>query len=329
MVRPLAVVAFLLGTASAQNLTAHPQETVQNWSGNFVPLGIGFFQAGTETRTQLLIPRHELPPQVAVLIGVEFHALPAGPAGFAYSLLGMDVGATSATQLGPDLDGNLPAPPTNVLPYGPATVVWPAATWVRIDFPNPYVHDGQSSLVLDIRKIVAAASTPLFAMGAVSTPPRTDRPLMVFANGNPGSGGAFASTATAAPQNAISCRLVWAGVPTLRNRADAASSGNFHGLGSTTWFTLQGNANELWALAAGTAFTTPAVLPGVGGELLLAAPVVFAAGALGATATASYGLAIPNVPGLVNLYVPFQAATIDPATSFVSLTNGVDLFVNS
>lgn len=328
--RPLpAVLAALLTVAgvAAQNRTAHPQETLQGTSGNVVPFGVGF-GSSVESRTQLLVPKDELPAVPAVLVGIELHGLLPGT--MQYASLQIDIAPTTATTLLPTLDSNLPVPATTVLPAGPLTVTFSNTAWVAIPFPVAYVHDGQSALVLDIRKIVnVAGSAPLFGCSAVTTPIRTDRPRMVFANGNSGSGASQAGVATVFPQNPISFRLRWLGAPTLSSRSDAAGSGNYHGLGGSVTLTVQSNPGEFWVLAADSSFLPMGVaLPGVGGELRLQNPNLFAAGQLDFLGRASHVLAIPSDPLLVGSYLTFQAATIDPATMTILLTNGTDLFVN-
>ncbi len=316
-------VAGLVG----QNLTAHPQETLQGTSGNVVPFGVGF-GSSVESRTQLLVPKNELPAVPAVLIGIELQGLL--PASVQFSSLQIDVAPTAASTLFPTLDGNLPVPPTTVLPAGPWSINFSTTAWVAIPFPVPYVHDGQSALVLDIRKIVnVAGSAPLSGCSAVTTPMRTDRPRMIFANGNAGSGASQATVATVPPQNPISFRLRWLGTPILRNRSDAATSGNYHGLGGSATLKVQDNPGALWVLAADSSFLpTGVVLPAISGELRLPNPNLFAAGQLDASGLGSYVLPIPNDPSLIGSYLALQAATIDPTTLTILLTNGTDLFVN-
>jgi len=321
-------MAALGALLPAQNLTAHPQESLQNTSGNSAPFGVFFGQAA-EARTQLLVPKDELPSFPAVLVGIELHGNVDGTVH--YNVLQIAAAPSIALQLASSFDTNLPVPPTTVLQATGVPVTYQTSTWTPIVFTMPYLHDGTSGLVLDIRKVVNVPMSSLaMASGAVTTPMRTDRPRMVMASGSSGSGAAYASTATIPPQNAIAFRLRWLGTPTLRNRSDATtSSGNYHGLGGSVLLTVQGTPGDLWVLAAGDTFLPTAVqIPGVFGDLRIANPILFASGLLGAQGQGTATVAIPQNPGLVGLYLSYQAATIDVATVGITLTNGTDHFVN-
>jgi hypothetical protein len=65
----ISCAALAAAALAAQNgaLTAHPQETLQNSSGNIAPLGVLPGGIGAEGRVMLLVPREEVPTVPAVL----------------------------------------------------------------------------------------------------------------------------------------------------------------------------------------------------------------------------------------------------------------------
>jgi len=327
----LVTAALFTTLLSAQNpaLTAHPQETLQNGNGNLVPFGVLTTGSFGEGHTMFLVPANELPSFPALLYGIEIHC--QATASLTYSSLTLNCGPTTATSLQTTFANNFPTAPTNVLQAVGLTVNYSSSAWVQIPFTSPYVHDGVSALVIEIQKVVQqAASYPFMTMSTSSSPPRTDRPNMVYAFGTPGSG---ASQALTGPYqaNPLSFRLVWQGTPTIRNRGDlvAGPSSNQYGLGGTVTLTMNGPPSNLYLMAAATSFLPVAFpIPGITGNLRLNSPVIFDSGLLDPAGVATYVLNIPNNPALVGFYLAYQGATIDPATVGISLTNGMDHFVN-
>ncbi len=324
----LAVGLFTAGLLSAQqiHLTAHPQETLQNGSSHVAPFGVASTGFGGEARVHILVPKNELPGPGAVLTGIELHCLAVGTVN--YASLRIAAVATPATVLMTTFAANFAAPPTVVLQATSMPVSWSAAAWVPITFTQPYVHDGASALLLEIKKVVQVApSYPFIVMTTSSSPPRTDRPSMVCAYGFPGFGASNATVATEAA-TPVSFRLRWSNVPTLRHRSDLGPSGQQYGLGGTVVLTVQGAAGENWGMATGTGFLTPSVLiPGVG-TLRLQGAAVFAFGMLNGVGQATFTIGIPINPGLVGAWLPYQAVTVHPVTFAIALTNGTDHFVN-
>src|SRR5262249_10510272 len=73
----IALAAGLAGSDLAAQLfvrTAHPQETLQNNSGNLSPLGVFATGQAAEARTQILLRALELPGPGAQLAGIEVHS---------------------------------------------------------------------------------------------------------------------------------------------------------------------------------------------------------------------------------------------------------------
>jgi hypothetical protein len=312
---------------SQQGSTAHPQDTLTGGGGNFAPLGVFSTGAGAEARTHILVPKDELPGAGALLTGMEVLSLLGGTVD--YAALQIVAMPTPATALSSTFAANLVGTPTVVLSTA-LQVAHSTTAWVPIQFTQPYVHDGTSALLLEIQKVVQpAASYTFVSTKKTSSPPRLDRPAMVYAFGGPGSG---QSTAVSGSGNdePISFRLVWSNTPTLKNRSDPGVSGNQYNVGGTVVLTTQGSPGHFWVLAAGTGFLTPAVvIPGVQGSLRANGAVLFAGGLLDANGEGQQTVAVPNAPSLVGFYLVYQAATVEPSTGAIVLTNGTDHFVNS
>jgi hypothetical protein len=326
----LAIAFALIASdlALAQLPTAHPQDTLQGGGGNFAPFGVFSTGSGAEGRTQILVPANELPATPAVLTGIELLALIGGTVD--YASLQIEASPTPATSLSLSFAANVVATPTVVLQATSLQVAHSTTAWVAIQFTQPYVHDGTSALLLEIQKVVQTAPSYTFVTTKkTSSPARTDRPQMVYVFGGPGSGQATATSAFANDEP-ISFRLLWTATPTLRNRGDGGTSGNQYNIGGSVVLTTQGSPGSFWVLAAGTGFLSPAVvIPGIQGELRLDGAIVFAGGLLDAAGQGLHTVSIPNVAGLVGIYLPYQAATVDPSSGAIVLTNGTDHFVNS
>ncbi len=321
--------AMLAASIGAQNpaLTAHPQDTVQNGNGNRVPLGVLPNGAFAEGRTMILVPARELPTAPAQLVGIAVHG--PIPSTVTYSSLTVNCAPTNATALQTTFANNIAGQPTTVLQASGLTVTYPVATWVAIPFTTPYAHNGSSALVIEIRKVVQTAAVfPDATMATSSSPPRTDRPNMVYALGGPGSGASTVPFASVAA-NPLSIRLQWLGTPTMRNRSDLGSSGNQYNVGGAVTLAVDGQPGHLYVLAAALAFLPQQLpIPGIGGALVLNGPVSFTSGLLGAAGAGTFAFTIPPSPVFVGFHLSYQAAIVDPVTIATVLTNGTDHFVN-
>jgi hypothetical protein len=206
-------------------------------------------------------------------------------------------------------------------------IVYDGFNWSPILLTVPYVHDGVSDLVIDVRKVVNPATAPFATMNATSNPPRLDLPAMIASFGGPGSGAATAASAQTltAP---LQMRLIWSGVPTVRLLGDSAASGNQFGLGGSIGHTVSGTPGSIVGDFVGTSFLDPPVTLGpIQGRLLVqGATLDFAT--LPASGEAGFRMAIPNDHSLVGLHLTFQSATLDHVSGIAQFTNGADLFVN-
>jgi hypothetical protein len=312
----------------AQYPTAHPQDSLQNSPAPVTPFG-DFFGSSAEARTQILVPRNELPAGPAQLVGLEVRGLVNMP--MVYSLLQIDVAETTATQLQTTFANNLPTTPTTALQATGLTVAFDPTAWTTIGFTTPHAYSGAASLVIDIRKIIGPGSSLLQATFEPPAPARQDRPSMLMTSDVLGSGAANAVAATSGPQNAIALRLLWSNNPTLRNRSDATTgSGSAYPLGGQVEFTAQYTPGCPWTLAIASGFlATPVTLPGFLGEFRLDNAVLIGSSLLDAQGLGIGTIPLPNSPAFVGLYYAYQGLILDVATGALVLTNGTDHFINT
>ena len=319
-------IAVPLAAQSAA-VTAHPQDTLQNNNGNLAPLGVISNGALAEARTMILVPARELPPVPSVLSAIYVHAQSAVT--IDYATLQVLVSPTTATGLNLAFNANHSIVPWPAM-LATNTQVAYTGGWTRIPFPAPFPYDGTSSLLIEIVKVVqpGAAGFPFATMSTSSSPPRTDRPPMVYAFGGPGSG---ASTNAFGTQyaNSIAYQLEWNGAPTIRHRGNPGASGNQYNLGGSVTVTFQGTPGNLYIMAAGTGYLPVDVpLPGFAGALRLANATTFASGLLGLTGEDGVAFTIPTTPALVGFFIAYQGVALDIATQAITFTNGSDHFVN-
>jgi len=322
----LPLLLALIAPIAAQQRSAHPQESLGIGAGNTVPLGWAG-GIGAESRSQLLIPRQELPAVPAQLLAIEVAGLFVG--NMNYQSLGILCAPAQIAALDPNFASNLGPAPTVVVPPAPRGIDYSLQDWTTIAFVQPYQHDGHSDLVVEIRKVVSPfGSAILTAHRQGSVPERADRPRMQATFGDLGSGANHAATAALTNMTPISLRLVWQQTPTLRHRSEVAASGNQFALGGQVALTVQGTPGHFFVMVAGIEWLPGQPLAGVLGELRVAARYTFRDAVLDAQGLGSYQVAIPNDPSIVGLRVTYQAAVVDPGTATITLTNGTDHFVN-
>ncbi|MBM3973912.1 MAG: hypothetical protein FJ301_07410 [Planctomycetes bacterium] len=322
-----AVAVALPLAAQAPAFTAHPQDTLQNNTGNIAPLGVLGNGALAEARTMILVPRRELPPVPASLSALYVHAQSA--VNIDYATLNVLVGPTSATGLNLTFNANHSIVPWPALLASNLQVAYTGG-WTRIPFASPFVYDGTASLLIEIVKVVqpGAAGFPSATMSTSSSPPRTDRPPMTYVFGGPGSGAATAAVGTQFA-NSIAYRLEWTSAPTIRHRGNPGVSGNQYNLGGSVTVTFQGTPGNLYVMAAGTGYLPQDVpIPGLAGALRLANAATFASGALGLSGEYGVSFVIPTTPALVGFFIAYQGVALDIATQTITFTNGSDHFVN-
>ena len=322
---PLLLLAALSPLAAqTTTATAHPQDTTQNNNGNLVPFGCLNGTTFTNGHCQVLIRGLELPGPGAILTGMEVHC--QGTLSLTYSSLNISVSATTATSLTSNFAGNLPAPQT-LLTGTNVTVNFVSNAFVSIPLTGIYVHDGTSSLVLDIQKVVNPSTAQFATMSTTSNPPRNDLPSMAYAFGGPGTGAETAASATTfAPP--LSVRLLWQGVPTIHLLADRAPSGNQYGLGSTITLTTEAAPGSVAINFISTAFLSPFLtLPPVAGEWRVQG-VTLNVAVLPGSGAVTLPINVPNAANLVGLHLCYQSGAIDPTATFAQFTNATDHVIN-
>jgi len=314
----------LLFTAAlfAQNITAYPQDTIQNNSGNLVPFGvIGTAGNFAEGHTQVLIPAPYL-PGTGVSTGMWVHC--QNVAALTYGSLQITMSPTTVTSLSSTFATNLTAPQV-VLAATNLTVNY-TGQWVQIPFTTPYVHDGTSSVVIDIQKVVVPPLS-FATMSTTSNPARSDLPPMVYAFGLPGSGANTAPIANISAST-LAVRLDWTGVPTMRllsNRFGA--NNNQFAIGGSITDTVNGTPGSLYVNQVGTALQNMTLPPIVG--VWRVNGVTLNLGTLSATGDAALTIPIPSNPALVGLYLAFESITLDAITSVPQFTNAADCFLRN
>lgn len=306
--------------AQADRLTAHPQDVPHIATGQANPFGN--HPSFCEARCQLLVRAQHLPGPGAELLGIEVHPL-ALAGSVTYESLTITVSPVSPTATrSAAFASNLPAP-TTVVQLTNHTENWPASGWQRIATTSPYVHDGVSSLTIDIQK---DAVPGIFWDGYCTGLFRPDLEPMYSKHGPSGSGRHLAPIAGVAVIP-IDVRLVWAAVPTAVLRSPIPGI-NHHGfvIGSTVDHVVTTTPfSPLWRLVD-VQWSAPSTLPFALGEwhvhgLLIGPDFAGASGESVATFT------IPNQLQLIGQQVTWQALVIDAQNGAWQFTNGCDCFL--
>lgn len=316
---PLLVTAALFAQS---NITAYPQDTIQNNSGNLVPFGvIGPAGNFAEGHTQVLIPAAYL-PGAGVSTGIWVNG--QNVASLTYGSLQITMSPTTVTSLSSTFATNLTAPQV-VLNATNLTVNY-TGQWVQIPFTTPYVHDGVSSVVIDIQKVVAPPLS-FETMSTTSNPSRSDLPPMVYAFGLPGSGANTAPVGNiSAP--ALAVRLDWTGVPTMRLLSDRfGANNNQFAIGGSITDTVNGTPGSFYVNQVGTALQNLPLPPIVG--VWRVNGVTLNLGTLSPAGDAALTLPIPSNPSIIGLYLAFESVTVDAITSVPQFTNAADCFLRN
>lgn len=318
MIRSLVWLALASAISAQVQTTAHVQESTIGSLGNAAPLGCSPTGLFAESRSQILIPARYMPGPGAVLVGLA--ALGASSAGtntaLTYSALRITISPTTATSLQAAFATNLPAPQV-VLDVANLSVNWQAAAFTPITFANTYTHDGASSLVVDIQKVVSPIGDA--SMKTIQNARRTDLPRMINAFGAAGSGAHLAAAATVTTNSPISIELRWAGVsgsftPTVRLKSDPAAPfrAQFE-IGRPVETIVQGEPGALFAnFESALQFDPPVTLPGIIGLLWIDEPLLLDVGILPAAGQSSVTQTIPNDQTWVGLRVAFQSLVVEP-----------------
>lgn len=335
MLRSIVWLAFATTVAAQVQTTAYVQESPVGTSGNVAPLGCHPTGLFAEAHSQILIPARYLPGPGAVLLGLA--ALGASGAAtntsLTYSLLRVTISRTTATSLNPSFASNLPAPQV-LLNVTNLPVNWQANAFTPITFVNTYSHDGTSSLVIDIQKVVSPIGDA--SMKTIENARRTDLPRMINAFGTAGSNAHLATTATATNNSPISLQLRWAGpggtfTPTVKLKSDPSAPFRApFAIGRPVDTIVQGAPGSVFANFESTSvFSSPVAIPGVLGQLWLGNPLLLNVDAMPASGQSIVTQTIPNDPALVNLYLAFQSLVVEQPAGQWRLTNLADCIVTN
>ena len=307
---------------------AYPQATTTTSQGHVAPLGHDATRTFDEGRFQQLVPARYLPGiptsiHAISVVGATFHSE------IAYESLEIRLAHTTSEELGLDFDANLDGP--ELVASGPRTFDLRFDSWSRIGFDTPFVYDGSSSLVIEIRKRVRldtnALGDPIVASRIASNPGRADLPAPRYASGRQGSGADRATRATHSLPTPMCLELEFE-ASTLTVRGDrGGAERNVFGLGTSFTLEVHATSGTHYAMLA-----FPGLVPGVATppvEGLAYLPVAFALPVGGnPVTTPEIELTIANRAGLIGFRAAFQAAVLDFHTGTITWTNAVDLLIN-
>ena len=336
MFRSLVVSSmFTAALASQVQTTAYVQESTVGAYGNVGPLGCLATGALAEAHSQILIPARYLPGPGAVLLGLA--ALGASSSGtnttLTYSSLRITISRTAATSLNANFASNLPAPQV-LLNVTNLTVNWQANAFTPITFVNSYSHDGTSSLVIDIQKVVSPVGDA--SMKTIQNARRTDLPRMINALGGVGSGAHAAVNATVTTNSPLSLQLRWAGpagqfTPTVKLKSDPATPLNSQfAIGRTMDITVQGAPGGFFVnLESLSLQNTPIAIAGVLGGFWLGSSVTLNLGLLPPNGQSTLTQTIPNNASFVGLLLAFQSVVAEQPLVLWRLTNVADAIITS
>lgn len=331
MLRATIACAFFATAISAQqiNQISYPQDSTQNSSGNLAPFGVWPDGNYGDAHAQILIPAAHLPGPGAVIPGIEVQC--QNNATLNYLMLNITVSPTLATSLTSSFAGNLPAPQpvltaTNML-------VNYTGGWTPIMFQTPYIHDGVSSLVIDVVKAVDPLTIPLATMSTTSNPIRNDLPSMGVDWGYV-STGAWQSTTARGFSPPLALRVQVVGAPTIYLRSDRfGSHNNQFAIGGSIDHTIMGAPGGLYVNLISLSLTPATPVPPVIGLFYVNGPVLNL-GTLPRTGSFTTTLPIPNnmalagaTPTTHGLHLAFQSVVLDPLGG-AQTTNATDCFIH-
>lgn len=312
---------------TAPPYTAYAIDALHGVFGIWHPFGSLSTGGADEARWQQLFPALYLPPVPSRLLALDVSPHLEGT--IRYKSLVITIGRTTTSSLSAFFAANLTSPVT-VYSRQNMTLAWPSRKqWTRITFQTPYLYDGRSNLVIDVRKVIDRQANP--NLGTVShqnqIPRRNDLPWPIWASGRAGSGAANASRATTWYNGGpLLMRLVWSGAPTLTMNSTPQPGRQHYHLGATVHVTTQGTPGDVFFDALDVGLRAPLQVPGIQGSWWLQGLFnVLFIGVLDQQGRGTFNLLIPNARVLVGLHFYFQGATAGPGG--VYFTNVVDGFV--
>ena len=320
---PLAA-ALVAVTATAQNYTAHPIDNATGSTSQNIPFAGGHVN-WDEARSQFLVTAPYLPPVGALITQSEL--VPNTSGTFDYDRFEIWMDHTQNTTLSMNFASNLSANPTLVFSRNPGQISWVGGTWFALTLDTPFVHDGSSNLVIEVRKKVNRNNPPATSVShrILIWPRRTDLQPPIWTYGPYGSGAIDGATATTTYTTQILMRLQFGAASTMvidssRDTSSSTSRSYFH-LGATMTTTVQGPPGAQAFHLVGVPLAQSGIpVPSIQGALWIFPPLIVAygQGTLDASGRHSARLPIPNDPGLVGLHVFTQGLTIGSTASFTN-----------
>ncbi|MCA8952550.1 MAG: hypothetical protein KDE27_23765 [Planctomycetes bacterium] len=320
----LAAAGLLCAALSAQ-YTAHPLDNLNSGVSQNIPIA-GNSASWDEARSQFLFRAQYLPPIPALLNGIEW--VPNTNGTTTYERFEIWVDHTQNSTLSTTFAANLSANPTLVFSASPGSITWTGAQWTPIVFTTPFVYDGQSNLVVEIRKQInrIVSPPPSISHRVLTYPRRNDLGPPIWAWGAYGSGAVDATTAQTTYNTELLTRLDWLGAATLNVDSTRDTTGNsnrsyFH-IGATATFTTQSAPNEFYVQGYDFALQpVPLPIPGFSGGLWLLNPVALA-GFLDGSGFASQSVALPSDPGLIGITLYAQSVILGTTLTFSNIVDG-------
>lgn len=314
---------------AAQGHTSYPIDNPAANTSQNIPIAGGSIASWDEARSQFYFPAQYLPANPGLLNGIEWATHISGT--IPYERFEINIG----TATGPGLTSSYASNFANVMQVyslSNGSITW-GAGWAGVTFPVPYVYDGTSSLVVEVRKKIDRPNNPTIQQATQSLyayPYRTDLPRPIWSWGAYGSGAVDGPSAQTTNNTLMITRMNWLGVPTLNIDSSRDVTGNtnrgYYHLGATVTNSVQGNPSDFFAIVLDLSILpAPTTVPLLGGELWVVPNFLLATGLLDGSGNGSSSFAIPSNPALVALHAYMQAASLGVAGG--PLTNVVDMIV--
>lgn len=324
---PFAAALFLVD-ASAQTTTptAHPIDNLVGGTSQNIPIA-GNSTSWDEARSQFLFTAPYLPSTGGLITAIELVPNTTGSTPYERFEIWMD--HTTNSPLSTTFANNLSASPQLVYSASLGSIAWTGGQWTPLVLSTPFFYDGQSNLVVEVRKQINRPSNPptvTISHRVLTYPRRADLPTPIWAYGAFGSGAVDAAVAQTTYNTQMLMRLQWLGTPTLRidstrDTTGNASRGYFH-IGATWTTTTNAGPNDFYIAAIDTVMNPVAMpLPVVAGELWLTSPILYHSAFLDGTGTGQHSFTIPNDTGLVGLKFLLQNGVLGAT---MAVTNIVD-----
>lgn len=296
--------------AQEQPVVAFPQDATFLTVSTSTPFGLFAVQPEPEGRYQMLVPRDRMPTRPSIISGLAVVTRPTGGV-VDYARLQITLATTDAAALGTDFAANLTAPQVVFERTGQFT--WNNGTWTTLQFDTPFAFDGQSGLVVEVRKEIVSAA-PFFvgtaSTGTSQTPPN-GLPNAIWTTGARGSGswGAARSTGTGKP---IQLRLL-VDTPTITVRSEIVFGGpRYFAPGFPVELAAYGAAGSCFCAVVDTQFQSPYSLPGVLGSGHVLPLVEFPLREIPAGGRDVLTFTMPPNPSLSGAWFMLQAAFVPP-----------------